>query len=67
MVDHIYKVYVVNIEHSPTTLFGDETVHMARQETIPPLALTAGVIHKPTDDIINKKHGTEMHLHRRPH
>ena len=47
-------------------MFGDETVHMARQETIPPFDLTVGVIHKPTDHIINKKHGTEMHLHGRP-
>jgi hypothetical protein len=57
------NAFIVNIEHSKTTMFGDETVHVARQEAIPPSALTVCVIHKPTDDIINKKHGREMHLH----
>ena len=63
------NVFIVNAEDRQTANFGDETVHVARQETIPPSALTVCVIHKHTDDtrIINKKHGREMHLHRRPH
>jgi hypothetical protein len=61
------NILIVNTEQSQTAMFGDETVSKARQETIPPSTLTVCVIHKPTDDIINNKHGREMHLYQRPH
>jgi hypothetical protein len=60
-------VFVVNIEQRQTAMLEDVTVHTARQETIPPSALTICVTHKPTDDKINKKLGREKQSHRRPH